>query len=419
MIPRESEASGSNSENDRGARQNDGGGDSENDSKSSPNSSNDASVNTSSDPNTSANDISGVAYDTDSSNVLSGQLDTASSSNRISGEVNPSNDIPSESSGLDGNSSLEKLTNPYNGDDFSLLNDLPSSPFNKPSKDTNNDPKQLTSDGSKSLDVDPKQNLEFSNNPKSSLAQPEKGISSNKAPRLIDAVLSFGSKILDSLFGTAKAAPSPEKQASTVAPYLQPYAHILGVAGNPRLTPEVIKKIESIAEKYNQNPIDLMKVMSHESKFSFDPAQPGPKGQTAVGVLQINRAAAERIGTSPEALSKMTLEQQLDWVDKYLEINGGDKLKKSPGIETLYITVISPSSVGKPSNHVLFEKGSKGSNKPYKANKSLDSNKDGKITIKEAADAPRNRIIKPSTQQSKPKLKGIERKARHSRTPLS
>jgi hypothetical protein len=420
MIPRESEASDSSDENDGGNGQDDGGSDSGNESESSPDSPDDSNVDDSSNPDTSANDASDVADDTDPSNDLREQSDTVSRPDSMSGEPDLLNDIPSEPAGLGGTSSPEEPPNPYDEDDSSLPNDLPASPFDKPSKDTNNDAKQLTSNGSQSSETDPKLKQDLINDPKSNIVQPEKGTSNSEPPRLIDALLSFGSKILDSLFGTDKPVPSPEKQAVTVPPYLQPYAKIPGVVGNPRLTPEVIQEIERIAAKYNQSSIDLMKVMSFESGSTFDPAKRNAAGSSAVGVIQFMKETAKGLGTTTQDLSKMTLLEQLKYVDKYLS-QYADKLKRNPGIEGLYMSVLYPKAISKSPDYVLFKEGTK----EYEQNKGLDTNKDSTITVKEASDKPRNRIVKPSSKSSNSKSKGKPSKSKgkpskgSSSTPLS
>lgn len=409
MIPREVDDSGSNDKNDKGNGDTDGG-DSGNEPNDSSDSSNDTGVDASSDTDPSSNDASDVANDTDPSNGQ--QSDKVRSPDPISGEPDPLNDIPAEPPGLDGIWSPEEPANPYNADDLSLPNDLPSSPFDKPSKDTNNDAKQLTSDGSQNSETDPKSNQDLNNNPKSSIIQPEKGTASSETSRLIDALLSFGSKILEPLFGTDKSTPSPEKNASTVAPYLQPYANIPGVVGNPILTPEVIKEIERIAAKYNHSPVDLMKVMSFESGNTFDPAKRNAAGSGAVGVIQFMEKTANGLGTTPQALSKMTLLEQLKYVDKFFA-QFNRKLKQNPGIEGLYMSVLYPAAIGKPSNYVLFPQSTDPKEKlKYTQNKGLDTDKDSKITVKEATDKVRNRNIKPSSKSSNSQSKGKSSKSK-------
>jgi peptidoglycan hydrolase-like protein with peptidoglycan-binding domain len=80
----------------------------------------------------------------------------------------------------------------------------------------------------------------------------------------------------------------------------------------------------------------------------------------------------------------MTAEDQLDFVAKHFR----PFKNRLNTIEDTYMAVLMPSAVGKGSNHVLFRKPSTA----YNQNRGLDINKDGLITVGEAADKVRSRL---------------------------
>ena len=95
---------------------------------------------------------------------------------------------------------------------------------------------------------------------------------------------------------------------------------------------------------------------------------------------------ARNLGTTTEALSKMTRTEQLQYVDKYFQ----GTLKKGGSLSDVYMSVLLPAAVGKPEDFVLFgEGGAYGGDRAYEQNKGLDANKDGKITKAEASTAKR------------------------------
>ena len=65
-------------------------------------------------------------------------------------------------------------------------------------------------------------------------------------------------------------------------------------------------------------------------------------------------STAEGLGTSTEALSKMSRAQQMSYVYQYLK-NAG--VKSGMGMSDLYMSVLFPAAVGKPDDFVLFGRG--------------------------------------------------------------
>ena len=139
--------------------------------------------------------------------------------------------------------------------------------------------------------------------------------------------------------------------------------------------------VTQLAQKYNVPEDYLYAVMGFETGGTFDPAQKNLAGSGATGLIQFMPSTAEGLGTTTEALSKMTRAEQLTYVDKYFaskDIQGGT-------LSDLYMAVLLPAAVGKPEDYVLFgDGGAYGGQRAYEQNKGLDLNNDGKITKAEA-----------------------------------
>jgi hypothetical protein len=160
------------------------------------------------------------------------------------------------------------------------------------------------------------------------------------------------------------------------------YHRIRGVEGNERVTPEFLRRTEQIATKLGCKPEDLMAVMSFETGGSFDPAQRNMAGGSARGLIQFMPDTARGLGTTSEALTRMTPVQQLDYVEKYFG-NG-----RYTTVEGLYSKVLAGHAVNDPDG-VLFREGTRA----YRANRGVDIDRDGLVTAGEAAAKVRDRIL--------------------------
>ena len=83
-----------------------------------------------------------------------------------------------------------------------------------------------------------------------------------------------------------------------------------------------------------------------------------------MGLLQFSPAVAKSLGTSTKALSHLTAEQQLKYVEAYFARFKG-KLKT---VGNVFVAAIDPKGVGRSSSFVLFHGGTAG----YSEFKSLD-----------------------------------------------
>ena len=168
----------------------------------------------------------------------------------------------------------------------------------------------------------------------------------------------------------------PENRLTDVA--------LLPVPGIEKVSDAFKQKVIQIASDLKVNPNFLMAVMSFESGETFSPSIKNAAGSGAVGLIQFMPATAKQLGTTTAALAAMTAEDQLDFVAKYFR-----QFKKPLlTIEDVYMAVLLPSAIGKGSDFVLFRKPSKA----FDQNKGLDINKNGLITVGEAADKVRKKL---------------------------
>jgi murein DD-endopeptidase MepM/ murein hydrolase activator NlpD len=131
-------------------------------------------------------------------------------------------------------------------------------------------------------------------------------------------------------------------------------------------------EVKRVSQKYGIKEGDLLGLLASESRF--DPAA-GEIGDH-VGLIQFGVSEARSVGTTQDALKKMSRAEQMKYVDKYFETR---KLKKGAGAGQLYATVFAPAYASGDPNTVLYSSPSR----EYASNAPLDSNRDGKITVAE------------------------------------
>jgi peptidoglycan hydrolase-like protein with peptidoglycan-binding domain len=161
------------------------------------------------------------------------------------------------------------------------------------------------------------------------------------------------------------------------------------------------KEVVKIATDLGVGPSDLMACMAFESAQTFKPDIVN-KSSGATGLIQCMPSTAKNLGTTTDALKKMTAVEQLAYVAKYFKPHKG-KLKN---IDDLYMAILWPLGVGKAGDYVLWVKDDAKTGKAYKLNSGLDSNKDGKVTKDEAAGKVRAMLtkgLKPDLASPMPK----------------
>lgn len=149
-----------------------------------------------------------------------------------------------------------------------------------------------------------------------------------------------------------------------------------------------IAKVASISAKLGINPNWLMVVMHNESginaqivnKQKGDSSDPYTRSAyRATGLIQFMPSTAIWLGTTTQALYKMTNLEQLDYVYKYYKGFAG----KIKSYFDLYMITFFPVAVGKPDDFVIQSK-SVSASTIAKQNPSFDIDKDFKVTVGEA-----------------------------------
>ncbi len=163
------------------------------------------------------------------------------------------------------------------------------------------------------------------------------------------------------------------------------YNRIDGVQGNRNVTPEFIAEVEAMAGRLGTRPEYILAVMSFETGGSFSPGQRNNAGSGATGLIQFMPNTARELGTSTDALARMSAVDQLQYVERYFN-NRSDPGQLNT-LEGVYTTVLYGSPRPDP-NSTLFSQGSAA----YRANAPLDTNRDGRITAGEATSFVRGRI---------------------------
>lgn len=130
-------------------------------------------------------------------------------------------------------------------------------------------------------------------------------------------------------------------------------------------------KVQSIANTIGIEADWLMAVMNKETGGTFSPSVKNPTS-SATGLIQFMADTATGLGTSTSALRSMTAEDQLDYVQKYF-LPYKNKLKS---YADTYLAVFYPAALGQSDTWVF-------PNWVYNANKGMDVNKNGSITLGE------------------------------------
>ena len=151
------------------------------------------------------------------------------------------------------------------------------------------------------------------------------------------------------------------------------------ISWGSKVTGAFKKRTLEVAEHLEIDPNYLMAAMAFESAESFSPAIKNAAGSGATGLIQFMPRTAKGLGTTTDKLAKMTAVEQLDYVQKHFQPYKG----RCKSLSDVYMAILWPAAVGKPEDHVLFDKSKHA--KRYSQNAGLDANKDGKITKKEAA----------------------------------
>lgn len=135
--------------------------------------------------------------------------------------------------------------------------------------------------------------------------------------------------------------------------------------------PDFNKKLEKVANALGVKSNDLLAIMKQESGVN---PQAVNKSSGATGLIQFIPKTARGLGTTTDALYKMSAVEQLDYVYLYYKNIG---LKPGSNAGDIYVATFYPAAAGKPDNHVISSRG----DKIYRQNAGLDRNKDNTITV--------------------------------------
>ena len=134
------------------------------------------------------------------------------------------------------------------------------------------------------------------------------------------------------------------------------------------------------ADRLHVDPNWLMVVFRFESAGTFRPSVRN-KYSGAVGLIQMIPSTCKRVGVTPNQLARMSLVEQLVYIEKYFAPYAG----KMTDVYDVYLAVFAPAFLGQANKTILYRADSPsqlGRNRYY-WNKVLDGNKDGLITIKD------------------------------------
>ncbi|TQK70518.1 peptidoglycan-binding protein [Nocardioides sp. SLBN-35] len=159
------------------------------------------------------------------------------------------------------------------------------------------------------------------------------------------------------------------------------YEQIAGLRGNANVTPEFLREVEGVAQRIGAQPEHLLAAMSFETGGTFSPSVENPRSG-ATGLIQFMDRTATGLGTSTDALSRMTPTEQLTYVERYFEGHRG----RVGDLDSLYTSILAghPAS----GDDALFTQGTTA----YHQNRELDIDRNGVVTAAEATAHVRSRL---------------------------
>ena len=121
----------------------------------------------------------------------------------------------------------------------------------------------------------------------------------------------------------------------------------------------------------------IMGVSAFETGETFSPSVKNLAGSSGTGLIQFMSFTAKSMGTTVEALAKMTAEDQLNYVYKYFAPYKG----RLNTLGDVYLAVLYPKAMAMADSATVWVKGKEGL--LYSQNAGLDKNKDDIITRQE------------------------------------
>jgi hypothetical protein len=143
------------------------------------------------------------------------------------------------------------------------------------------------------------------------------------------------------------------------------------IAHQDKITASNLQKVIEVCKKLGINPDHLMMSMFKETAGTFSPSIKNPTS-SATGLIQFMEKTAKQLGTTTAQLRAMTFNDQMNFVYKYFLPYKG-RLKN---FYDVYLAIFFPAAIGK-NDDWRFP------NWVYRANRGLDTNKNGYITLGE------------------------------------
>ena len=161
------------------------------------------------------------------------------------------------------------------------------------------------------------------------------------------------------------------------------------VSWGKKFSEPALTRLAQIVRDLRCEPVAIstfMGCMAWETGRLFEPSTKN-KISGATGLIQFMGPTAKGLGTTQDALAKMSVVEQLEYVYKHFRPFAG-KLKNDGDV---YLAILLPRGVGQDDSYVLWDR----SNFPtaFAQNKGLDLNSDGKITRTECMHKVRNLIV--------------------------
>lgn len=146
------------------------------------------------------------------------------------------------------------------------------------------------------------------------------------------------------------------------------------IAYGSKVSPVFKERLLWTASALGCQPNDLMACIAWESGETFRPDIKNAAGSGAVGLIQFMPSTARSLGTTSNALSALSAEDQLRYVYEYFKPYAG----RLHNLGDVYMAILWPKGVGQPDSYVLFDK----SRTPttFRQNAGLDVNKNGAVT---------------------------------------
>jgi hypothetical protein len=144
----------------------------------------------------------------------------------------------------------------------------------------------------------------------------------------------------------------------------------MDIAYANRVSPAFLALVIALCARLGIKPSWLMVVFHKESGINPRAVN---RYSGASGLIQFMPGTARNLGTTVEAIRRMSGAEQLTYVEAYFQPYVG----RMHSLWDCYFAVFYPKAIGKPTDFVLFSKGSLA----YKWNKALDMNHNGHVTV--------------------------------------